>query len=373
MEVIILSTCNRSEVYFVAEEAEKLLQTVRQNYLDFLNAQEYSSYVYSVTGEVAVKHLFQVAADAHLVIGEDQILGQVRDSFEFLPVSGQPEKYPISSSEEAITLSKRIKTELKISSIPLSVSYIGIKLLSDFLGGIYGKNILVVGMGKMNSLSMKYLQEQGAKTIYVCSNSKEKLQQLVKSGDNIVAVDYVDRYRALPSVDAVITATASPHTVFCANKISAPEKPLCFLDIAVPEDVEPSVREIPNVTVYNMDDIKLQSENNLEKRLAIARQAEQYIETATNDVIEWIRLSRADPTIRSLNERCTTITEDTTSYLFNKLDLPYLKSLSFPKMIYSSLRRLIREPVEKLKETKSQDRQGEFISTLEELFDLKRG
>lgn len=145
------------------------------------------------------------------------------------------------------------------------------------------------------------------------------------------------------------------------------------MDIAVPEDVEPSVREIPNVTVYNMDDIKLQSENNLEKRLAIARQAEQYIETATNDVIEWIRLSRADPTIRSLNERCTTITEDTTSYLFNKLNLSEKEKSLISKMIYSSLRRLIREPVEKLKETKSQDRQGEFISTLEELFDLKRG
>ncbi|CEN77251.1 glutamyl-tRNA reductase [[Clostridium] sordellii] len=370
-EVVVLSTCNRSEIYIYSDDILKKIEIVKDFYEDFFNVDNIKEYLFCKTGQDAIEHVFRVAAGLDsIVLGEDQILGQVKDAHEFSKQLGASKKVFNKLFREAITASKDIKTTTKISHQPISISYIGIKCLKDRLGTLEGKNALVIGIGKMSKLAMKHLEEEKLNSIYVTNRSYEKLQDIQDEYKNLIPIKYEERYSVLEKVDVVISATASPHTVIKKENMPNLSNTLIMMDIALPRDIDKNIDTLENIEVYDIDDLKKISDENDKKRRELACTGELLIDENIDEFNDWLETIKIDPTIQSLNDKCTDIREDTLDYIYRKLDLNCKEKKIIDKMLTSALKRLIREPILNLKQIKDSGKQEEYIKIVEELFDL---
>ena len=370
-EVVVLSTCNRSEIYIYSDDILKKIEIVKDFYEDFFNVDNIKEYLFCKTGQDAIEHVFRVSAGLDsIVLGEDQILGQVKDAHEFSKQLGASKKVFNKLFREAITASKDIKTTTKISHQPISISYIGIKCLKDRLGSLEGKNALVIGIGKMSKLAMKHLEEEKLNSIYVTNRSYEKLQDIQDEYKNLIPIKYEERYSVLEKVDVVISATASPHTVIKKENMPNLSNTLIMMDIALPRDIEKNIDTLENIEVYDIDDLKKISDENDKKRRELACTGELLIDEKIDEFNDWLETIKIDPTIQSLNDKCTDIREDTLDYIYRKLDLNCKEKKIIDKMLTSALKRLIREPILNLKQIKDSGKQEEYIKIVEELFDL---
>lgn len=370
-EVVVLSTCNRSEIYIYSDDILKKIEIVKDFYEDFFNVDNINEYLFCKTGQDAIEHVFRVSAGLDsIVLGEDQILGQVKDAHEFSKQLGASKKVFNKLFREAITASKDIKTTTKISHQPISISYIGIKCLKDRLGSLEGKNALVIGIGKMSKLAMKHLEEEKLNSIYVTNRSYEKLQDIQDEYKNLIPIKYEERYSVLEKVDVVISATASPHTVIKKENMPNLSNTLIMMDIALPRDIDKNIDTLENIEVYDIDDLKKISDENDKKRRELACTGELLIDEKIDEFNDWLETIKIDPTIQSLNDKCTDIREDTLDYIYRKLDLNCKEKKIIDKMLTSALKRLIREPILNLKQIKDSGKQEEYIKIVEELFDL---
>lgn len=370
-EAIILSTCNRSEVYIYSNNISDKVEVVKNFYQDFFDVENIEKFLFNKTGEEAIKHVFNVSAGLDsLVLGEDQILGQVKDAHDFARQLGSSKKVFNKLFREAITVSKDIKTTTKISHQPLSISYIGIKCLKEKMGSLENKNALVIGLGKMSKLAMKHLEEEQLNNIYVTNRSYEKLKNIQDEYKNLIPIKYEDRYEVMDKVDIVISATASPHTVLKKAEMPKTSNKLIMMDIALPRDIDKNLNEFENIEVYDIDDLKKISEANDKKRRELASIGELIIDEKIEEFNEWLDTIKIDPTIQSLNDKCSDIREDTLDYIYRKLDLNCREKKIIDKMLTSALKRLVREPIINLKQIKDSGKQEEYIKIVEELFDL---
>ena len=345
-EVVVLSTCNRSEIYIYSDDILKKIEIVKDFYEDFFNVDNIKKYLFCKTGQDAIEHVFRVSAGLDsIVLGEDQILGQVKDAHEFSKQLGASKKVFNKLFREAITASKDIKTTTKISHQPISISYIGIKCLKDRLGSLEGKNALVIGIGKMSKLAMKHLEEEKLNSIYVTNRSYEKLQDIQDEYKNLIPIKYEERYSVLEKVDVVISATASPHTVIKKENMPNLSNTLIMMDIALPRDIDKNIDTLENIEVYDIDDLKKISDENDKKRRELACTGELLIDEKIDEFNDWLETIKIDPTIQSLNDKCTDIREDTLDYIYRKLDLNCKEKKIIDKMLTSALKRLIREPI----------------------------
>lgn len=370
-EAIILSTCNRSEVYIYSNNILDKVEVVKNFYQDYFDVENIEEFLFNKTGEEAIKHVFNVSAGLDsLVLGEDQILGQVKDAHDFARQLGSSKKVFNKLFREAITVSKDIKTTTKISHQPLSISYIGIKCLKEKMGSLENKNALVIGLGKMSKLAMKHLEEEKLNNIYVTNRSYEKLKNIQDEYKNLIPIKYEDRYEVMDKVDIVISATASPHTVLKKDDMPKTSNKLIMMDIALPRDIDKNLNEFENIEVYDIDDLKKISEANDKKRRELACIGELIIDEKIEEFNEWLDTIKIDPTIQSLNDKCSDIREDTLDYIYRKLDLNCREKKIIDKMLTSALKRLVREPIINLKQIKDSGKQEEYIKIVEELFDL---
>lgn len=370
-EAIILSTCNRSEVYIYSNNISDKVEVVKNFYQDYFDVESIEEFLFNKTGEEAIKHVFNVSAGLDsLVLGEDQILGQVKDAHDFARQLGSSKKVFNKLFREAITVSKDIKTTTKISHQPLSISYIGIKCLKEKMGSLENKNALVIGLGKMSKLAMKHLEEEQLNNIYVTNRSYEKLKNIQDEYKNLIPIKYEDRYEVMDKVDIVISATASPHTVLKKAEMPKTSNKLIMMDIALPRDIDKNLNEFENIEVYDIDDLKKISEANDKKRRQLASIGELIIDEKIEEFNEWLDTIKIDPTIQSLNDKCSDIREDTLDYIYRKLDLNCREKKIIDKMLTSALKRLVREPIINLKQIKDSGKQEEYIKIVEELFDL---
>ncbi len=370
-EVVILSTCNRSEIYIQGNDIQHKLNIVSKFYMEIFKLENIDNYMFLKFGEEAIIHLFKVTSGLDsIVVGEDQILGQVKDAHEFSMQLGASKKIFNKLFREAITTAKEIKHSTKISQQPLSISYIGLKFLKDKIGKIEGKNALIVGAGKMNKLTIKYLQEEKIGTIYLSNRNHGKVKEIEKDYKNIIPIKYEDRYKVINDVDIVISATSSPHVVIKKEDMPKITRKICMMDIALPRDIDPNINEIENIEVYDIDNLKEIHENNNKKRKKLATKGYEIILEKIEDFEKWLSSAKIDPTIESLNEKCLQIREDTLEYIFRKVELDKRDKKIIDKMLTSALKRLVREPIKNLKQIKDDGKREEYIKLIEELFEL---
>ena len=372
-EIVILSTCNRSEIYISGENIQQKVDEVANFYKDYFGVKDIEQYLFKKTTLEAIQHLFDVTAGLDsLVVGEDQILGQVKDGDEFRMKLGATKKVFNKLFRDAVTTSKEIKTITKISQQPLSISYIGVKLLKEKMGTLEGKNALIVGLGKMNLLTLNHLEEENVKNIYIANRNIEKTKEIENKFDNIIPIEYSDRHKIIQekSIDIVISATSSPHLVIKYDDMHKLDKKIYIMDIALPRDIDTKLKELNYVELYDIDDLKEIHDKNDIKRNELAQKAQEIIKIKIDEFTEWLDLTFIDPTIQSLNSKCIEIKEDTLEYIFRKIDLNQREQKIIDKMLGSALKRVIREPIINLKQVKNKGQREEYIKVIEDLFEI---
>lgn len=372
-EIVILSTCNRSEIYISCEDVEKGIEVVKAFYEEFFELGEVRNYLFSKKNKEVIEHLFNVASGLDsVVLGEDQILGQMKDAHEFSMKLGATKKLFNRLFRDAITTAKEVKTITKISQQSLSISYIGIKLLKEKMVSLKDKNVLIIGLGKMNLLTIKYLQEENVGTIYISNRSIEKFKEIQSIYDNIEYVDYKDRYNFLKDnkIDIVISATSSPHLVIRKEDMPSIKNKIYFMDLALPRDIDYNIKKLDYAEVYCIDDLKYIQHKNDETRVQLSKEAYKIINDKIDEFILWEDISTIDPTIQSLNQKCNEIKEDTLDYISRKINLNQRDKKIIDKMMTSALKRVIREPIINLKQVKNKGKREEYIKIIEELFDI---
>lgn len=370
-EIVILSTCSRSEIYIQSEEIDKKVKLVEEFYEKFFNVQGIKRYLFLKKDIDAIDHLFKVTSGLDsIVLGEDQILGQVKDAHDFSMKLGSSKKIFNKLFREAITTAKEIKNTTNISHQPLSISYIAVKFLKNKIGSLEGKKALVIGVGKMSKLTMKHLEEEKIDTIYVSNRSHGKINQLEDEFKTIVPIRYEDRYKVMNDIDIVISATSSPHTVIKYDQIPKIQRKIFMMDIALPRDIDPKINELKNIEVYYIDNLKDIYDKNDKKRKELAQIGFKMISEKIEEILEWLDTITIDPTIQSLNDKCLEIREDTLNYIYKKTNLDDRDKKIIDKMLTSALKRLIREPIINLKKTKDKGKREEYIKLIEELFEV---
>lgn len=364
-QCMVLSTCNRCEIYFYAQESAAL--ELRGMYEETFPESEIPEYLECRTGEDALSYFFRVTAGLEsMVLGEDQILGQVRESFELSKTIGCTGKELNKIVRDAVTCAKKIKTELRISEKPLSVSYVGIqKLREDF--GIEGRKALVVGSGRTAVLAIRYLYEYEAKEVTVCSRTYAHARELLSVFPELGIVPYEKRYEAMQNCEIVISATASPHHVIRKKELRQTGA-TAFLDLASPRDIETAVGE--DFLLLNLDSLNRIVTQNQCRRRELVEEGQSYIKEAMQETVQWLEHTDVDATIESLQNRCDEIVEDSYEYLKRKLDLSTREQKILKKILKASLHRLLREPILELKQADSREQQEKYQSVLRELFQI---
>lgn len=368
-ESVILSTCNRSEVFFLSEDDAS--ERVRAALLSFFKVPEAAEYLFILSGDDALRHLFEVSAGLQsAIVGEDQILGQVKQALDFSKMAGAAGKVLTRAFQDAISTAKKIKKKYGISEIPISASYIGIRKLCAMSGGLKGKTALVIGTGEMSFLAIRYLLLENIDQIFLCSRNYSVGRKLPED-ERIKLIPFSARCDYLPGSDVLISATSSPHVIFTAEQIGSREKPLNIVDMAVPQDVADDVRELENVRLLGIDELTQEAEENATRRRRLSLEAADSIDQGLHEFRDWFFHIRIDSAVESLSQRCSKISADTETYLFHKLDLSPREKKLVTKMINASLHRLIREPILRLKNLDDSGKQNEYIKVVKELFDIR--
>ena len=267
---------------------------------------------------------------------------------------------------EAVSCAKRIKTEYKVSEKPVSVCYVGIQEL-DRVCGISGKHALVIGSGKTAALAIRYLAEYGA-DVTVCSRTYQHAKDLLKEFPDIQVIAYDKKTEALKNSDMVVSATSSPHLVIKCAELSGGKK-MTLLDLAAPRDIEKSAGDICGVTLIDLDRIGGIVKSNQNERAHLLKESQCVIDEYIAETKKWLTSSRMDTTIQSLGKKCDEIVQDSYDYLNRKIDLSDHDRVILKKILKSSLHRLLKEPIEELKNVEENEQQ-QYKDMVERLFGL---
>ncbi|MGE5308689.1 MAG: glutamyl-tRNA reductase [Deltaproteobacteria bacterium] len=290
-EDVILSTCNRTEIY-AAVSGEQAVQSIKGfiSGCSGVRIDEISSYLYSLSGREAVRHLLRVAASLDsMIVGETQIFGQVKDAYFAAREANVCGRNLNQLFEEAIKIGKRIRTETGIGKGAVSVSTAAIELSRKIFESLDGKKVLIIGAGKIGEMTVKNLYSRGVSTVVVANRTFEKARELAGVfGGSAIRFDQV--HEALNSADIVISSTSAPHFVLTKDDIAAAMRargssPLFLIDLGLPRNIDPGANDVDNAYVYNIDDLAQVRDANIKDRMREAGKAERMIEVSLDTVL----------------------------------------------------------------------------------------
>jgi glutamyl-tRNA reductase len=379
-EVVVLSTCNRVEVYGVADapgEARALAfrSLCRHRGIDLASVEPL---LYTYLDAEAVRHAFRVAASLDsMMIGEPQILGQVKDAFALAQACEAigPHLHPLFS--QAFSVAKRVRTETEIARHAVSVSFAAVELAKKIFAGLGGRAVLLVGAGKMSELAAKHLVEQGAFPIYVANRTWARAQDLARALSG-TAVPWDELPTALAAVDIVVTSTGAAEPVITRSMVTRVThgrrgRPLFFIDIAVPRDVEPGVDELDDVYRYDIDDLKQVVDANLRERAREAQRAETLVEREVAKFLARQGDVAVIPTIVSLRARLEEIRLGEVKKTLARLpDAPPETRAAIEALSTAMVNKILHAPITKLRESSRAGASRSWLELVHELFGLGR-
>jgi glutamyl-tRNA reductase len=309
-EVMILSTCNRVEVYGVAEVAgEARGAAFRQMGAHRgIGLSTLEPLLYSMDGAEAVHHAFRVASSLDsMVLGEPQILGQVKDAFALAQSCRTVGPVLHSLMSQAFAVAKRVRSGTEVGRHAVSVSFAAVELARKIFDGLDGRSVLLVGAGEMGELAARHFQDQGMLPLFVANRTAGRAQALARDLAG-TAVPFEELASVMGQVDIVITSTAAGEIIVTAAEVARVlpgrrGRPLFFIDISVPRNVDPAVNDLENVFVYDVDDLRSVVEANLRERKRRAQQAESLVEREVTKFADRLRSLEVVPTIVSLREK----------------------------------------------------------------------
>ncbi|WHH59210.1 glutamyl-tRNA reductase [Petroclostridium sp. X23] len=325
---IILSTCNRSEIYCQVSEidiGQKILFDFYANFhgIDETDIRKYSYYKY---GEQAILHLFDVACGLKsLVIGEDQILGQIKTAHREAMHAKHTSAVLNRLFFTAVTASKEVKSKTGISKSSLSISSIGVKFIEDYFERkIQDKKVLVIGTGKMGRLAVKKLICSGVNNIMMTNRTHHHAVQFQKEVSGAVTISYERRYEYINDIDVVISCTSSPHYTITYEMLRIAkneDKELCLLDLAVPRDIEKEIGCMKGIHLFTIDDLDKVVKRNLKKRLDDSIGAQRIIDCYYNGFMEWLARYESIQDIKNVHIYGRSILERQYQYAVKKMKI----------------------------------------------------
>jgi glutamyl-tRNA reductase len=380
-EAVAISTCNRTEVYLVVSdpvEAESATLAVLARQAGIRPTELFGA-IYALRDADAVRHLFQVAAGLDsMIVGEAEVQGQVKRAYELALVEGVTGPVSNRLFRDALAAGKRVRTETSISRAHVSVSSVAVELARAALGELDTRSVLVIGAGENGELTARALHERGVDTVFVANRRYDRAIGLAQRfGGHAV------RFEELPSqlieADIVVSATASPHQIVGREEMELVAgqrdgRPLLMIDIAVPRDIEPSVREVPGVTLYDMDDLQREVARNMGSREAEAVRARQLVDQEVDRFSAWLASLDVVPTIAALRALGDEVVEqvlrenETRWESLSEADRERVGVLA-----RAEVQRMLHEPTLRLKGTVNSDSAYVYVQALRELFGLEAG
>ncbi|MGE5138681.1 MAG: glutamyl-tRNA reductase [Rudaea sp.] len=378
-EVLVLSTCNRTEIYTIAADAaagEAALRDAFGGHEAFSGGLKDLLYIHS--DRAAVEHLFDVACGIDsMLVGEFEILGQVREAYQRAMAAHTIGPILHQLFQQAVHVGKRARTETAIGTGATSLAYAGVALARQRLGDLRGKVALVVGAGEMGRRAAKYLVEDGACTVFITSRNLDHARVVA---DEIAcdALPFSDLAGALTGADLVLSATKAPHLILNYATVasamqSRPARPLSLIDIAVPRDIDPACRELPNVSLDNVDDLQeLVSTNRAARTQAIA-QVRAIVAAEADGFWEWHMSRRAAPVLSELDARAESIRQAELDRALHRLDHLQLEDRdrrAIAAMSAGIVKKLLAAPRANLKSHMQGGDGQQYLDLLVDLFDL---
>jgi glutamyl-tRNA reductase len=353
-EAVLLSTCNRTEVYSVVEE-----EGARARVLDLLaedRGVERASLeqdTYWLTDAEAVRHLYRVASSLDsMVVGEGQILGQVREAYRAATEEHCAGQILNRLFHTSLRVGKKIRSETGIGDSPLSVPRVAVKLAEEVFGDLAGRRALVLGAGDMSELVVKHLKDRGVADLLIANRTPERARLLAERvGGRAVAFDALTA--ELPEVDVVVSSTGSGEWVVqsetVAGALEARSEPLFFIDIAVPRDVDPVVQTLGSVYLYDIDDLQAVVERNAEGRQDAAEEGEAMISPAVLEFTGWLSTLHVVPLIQELRNGAEQIRHHELARALDRMELSPEEAASVERMSHSLVNKLLHGPIQEIK------------------------
>ena len=378
-EAVIISTCNRTEIYAAVTDGKAGLKAL-QDFFRSLNdsAEEILPYFYWFWDGDCAEHLFRVASSLDsLVIGEGQILSQVKEAYHLAHEAGTAGTILNLLFHRAITIGKQVRTETKIAFSPVSVSSAAVALAAEHVP-LCGAEVLIFGAGKMAELTAKHLQANGVKKLLVANRHFKRAAEFATlfGGE---AVSLREVYQRATAVDIVITSTGAPHYVVCANDIAdlmalRDGKPLLFIDIAVPRDVDPAVGKIAGVSLYNIDDLAEIVDEHKKQRFEEAEQAGSIVYRELEIFMKKMQYLSCRPLMVQLSEQAETVRRRELHRALNKLPgLSEQEQRVIEGLTRMITRKLLREPMSGLASAAGTEQEKNFSAAVQTAFRLPDG
>jgi glutamyl-tRNA reductase len=378
-EAVALSTCNRTELYLAVGddvEAETTALGILARQSD-IRPTELVTHLYSLRNQDAARHLFRVTAglDA-MVVGETEIQGQVKRAYELALVERTTSAIMNRLFREALAAGKRIRTDTSIGAGHVSVSSVAVQLAREALGDLSGRRVVIVGAGETGELTAKALVEAGVRSVFVANRHYDRAIGLAQRfGGKAVRFDELPS--ELEHADIVVSSTGSPHHIVeregLGTVMAAREgRPLLLIDIAVPRDIDPAVAEIEGVVLRDIDDLQRVVDRNLSGREAEARRAEGLIDHELARFTRWLETLEVLPTITALQARGETVVKQVLAEnrtAWENLSDADRKRLEL--LAATIVKRLLQQPILKLKARGDEHATYAYIQALRELFGLE--
>ena len=380
-ESLIVSTCNRVEIYASVQESTSGIERVKQFISDYhglsQEALEKSLYVYP--DAQGVRHTFRVASSLDsMVLGEAQILGQLKDAFDIALKTKTTSTILNKLIKKAISVAKRVRTETKLAEGAVSISSAAVELAKKIFGELEGKNVMLLGAGEMAELAAQHLLGNGVKNIMVANRTFERAEELAKEfkGDAIRFEHFPD---ALMMVDILICATGAPNYVVNRDMASRAlkerrHKPIFMIDISNPRNIDPEVDKVDNVYLYDIDDLQSKVDVNTEGRAKEAERAEEIVSQEVETYLAWERALDAVPTIVDLREKVEDVRKRELEKALGSLNgITDDQKRAVEAMSQAIVNKLLHAPLVVLKQAASSTDTGDnTIAIARKLFNLDR-
>jgi glutamyl-tRNA reductase len=374
-EGLILCTCNRVEVLARTKNGSADLRGFMREYFRVEPA-SYEPHLYEFSEREAIRHLFRVAASLDsMVVGEPQILGQVKEAYAAARAAGAVHSHLDQLLTRAFAVAKRVRTETAIGASAVSVASVAVELAKKIFGSLTGKHVYLVGAGKMSELAARHLLAHGAASIFVANRTHDRAVLLAEKFHG-EAILFEQLYETCDRADIVITSTGAPHAIFRREHgeiflSRRKNRPMFFIDIAVPRDVDPEMNEMDGIFVYDIDDLQQAASSHLSDRKQEASRAEQIISIEVDRFHDHLQTLSVVPTILSLQDQLESIRQTEIDRVRGRLgSLSPEQELAIEALTHGIVNKIMHTPITTLKSAAKDTEATTVIDVVRRIFNL---
>lgn len=374
-EALVLSTCNRVELLTRVSNGRADLRSFLREYFG-VDASAYARHLYEYEDQEAVRHVFRVAASLDsMIVGEPQILGQVKESYAVARAAGAVHSHLDALLTRAFAVAKRVRTETAVGSSAVSVASAAVDLARKIFGSLAGKQVFLVGAGKMSELAARHLMAQGAGAVFVANRTHERAVQLAGKFDG-QAILFEQLYETADRADIVITSTGAPHHIFLREHgelflSRRRNRPMFFIDIAVPRDVDPEMARLEGIFVYDVDDLQAVVAAHVDGRRREAERAAAIVDAEVERFAARMESLKVVPTIVSLQEHLETIRQAEVDRARGRLGrLTPDQEMAIESLTRGIVNKILHAPLTTLKTAATQPEATTLVDVIRRLFNL---